>query len=301
MKLTPGDTTHHPLLGEVEVLKVDGDRVACLQKKTDALKWVASWNLKEEIGTEHRLFSEDGGVLDRVRILSYAHHEDDEAVFVAEVLENGRLGMMHGFLCSKVRFAPIERMISLNGVEIPAPETKEPSDISLPEVGTKWRHKNGRTYKVAALANHDPDRSEHYVPTIVYEDVETGRVGCYHASEWSASFSPYKRSITIQVSIPAPETEAPTVGTSYWFISPGSERGVTKTTWCNGPTDYRYLERGLIHLNEENALQAVRALFPNLEKDLRTAPSEPEIIVSDEKLSPFEGLRLSPNDGRDEL
>ena len=140
--------------------------------------------------------------------------------------------------------------------------TPEPE---LPELGTEWVHHSGRIYRVTRIANQNTQRPEQYPVTIVYENVENGTVWSRPASDWTRSFKPRKRTVTINGhEVPAPETQAPKIGTQYWTFRNTDPDLVVSNVWSNDGLDRRLLNRGLVHLSEENALKVGAVLFPVL-------------------------------------
>lgn len=60
--------------------------------------------------------------------------------------------------------------------------------------------------------------------------------------------------------VSAPETEAPEVGTNYWYASPAFSSWAGSSQWCCASFDEWLLKRGLLHLNKEAAVANSKAM-----------------------------------------
>lgn len=68
--------------------------------------------------------------------------------------------------------------------------------------------------------------------------------------------------ITIgDVSFPKPETKAPKEGQNYFMPDPTTTKLYFRSRWDNDECDEQRLERGLVHLTEENAIAHAKALI----------------------------------------
>lgn len=56
----------------------------------------------------------------------------------------------------------------------------------LPEIDSTWKHHNGNTYEIIAIANLETTRPEKYPITIVYEG-ENGKIWSRPFDRWHAS------------------------------------------------------------------------------------------------------------------
>lgn len=66
--------------------------------------------------------------------------------------------------------------------------------------------------------------------------------------------------------VPEPLREAPDTGTGYYVVSIGSASFYFYDTWDAHPLECRALDRGLIHLTAEAAIQHAKALIALSEK-----------------------------------
>lgn len=58
----------------------------------------------------------------------------------------------------------------------------------LPEVGSKWQHRNGNRYEVVMLTNTESSRAA-YPVTVVYKNRDTGSLWSRPAYDWHRSMS----------------------------------------------------------------------------------------------------------------
>ena len=68
------------------------------------------------------------------------------------------------------------------------------------------------------------------------------------------------------VEVPGPERVAPEVGTKYHAIDISSETLCVDLTWDNNRVDRRYLELGIVYLNERDCIAATNALLNALKE-----------------------------------
>lgn len=61
--------------------------------------------------------------------------------------------------------------------------------------------------------------------------------------------------------VPAPETEAPVVGSKYFLAACLYRKFFDKNIWHGGGIDKRWLERGLVFLNKEDAIANAKAML----------------------------------------
>lgn len=90
-------------------------------------------------------------------------------------------------------------------------------------------------------------------------------------SMWNYEFSHHLRikpnTIKIgDIEVPEPLREAPDTGTGYCVVAIGSSSLYFYQTWDAHPSEYRALDRGLIHLTGEAAVQHAKALLAFTEK-----------------------------------
>ena len=77
-------------------------------------------------------------------------------------------------------------------------------------------------------------------------------------------FRPYQEIITVgEISFPKPVSEAPEVGTEYWLTMSYYDHYTTTQSfvWNNDHKDNMFLQRCLIHLSKENAIEHSKALI----------------------------------------
>jgi hypothetical protein len=73
---------------------------------------------------------------------------------------------------------------------------------------------------------------------------------------------PTQRTITIGgVEVPEPEREPLCIGQQYWVVDLASNGPATQHWGDSGVLDCRWLERGMIHLTEENAQAHTDAIY----------------------------------------
>tara|TARA_R110000851_G_scaffold129651_1_gene262719 strand:- start:7533 stop:7910 length:378 start_codon:yes stop_codon:yes gene_type:complete len=63
------------------------------------------------------------------------------------------------------------------------------------------------------------------------------------------------------IEVPAPLTEPPALGTTYFIASPLCDVYFNFTYWDGYKIDMRYLNRGLVHLTKEAAVQNAKAMI----------------------------------------
>ena len=61
-------------------------------------------------------------------------------------------------------------------------------DIKLPEIGSRWRHRNGNLYEVESITNISTERPEKYPVTVVYRG-ENGKLWSRAAADWGRSMT----------------------------------------------------------------------------------------------------------------
>ena len=57
-----------------------------------------------------------------------------------------------------------------------------------PKIDSLWQHKNGNLYQVLLFANVYSDR-EDYPETIIYKNINNGKVYCRKLSDWHRSMT----------------------------------------------------------------------------------------------------------------
>lgn len=66
--------------------------------------------------------------------------------------------------------------------------------------------------------------------------------------------------------VPAPETVPPEEGTDFWIPFVSAEELVNCIRWAKDAENYRFLERGLVHLTKEAAQAHAKALLSFIER-----------------------------------
>lgn len=78
---------------------------------------------------------------------------------------------------------------------------------------------------------------------------------------------PDPKTITINgVEVPGPERVSPEVGTKYHAIDISSKTLCVDLTWNNDSVDRRYLELGIVYLNESDCIAVANALLNALKE-----------------------------------
>jgi hypothetical protein len=78
---------------------------------------------------------------------------------------------------------------SLLSPAIAALEAQAPAvPAVLPEIGSRWTHRNGTPYTVVMIANAETEDAGRYPVTVVYRD-ENGKVWSRAASDWHRSMT----------------------------------------------------------------------------------------------------------------
>lgn len=63
------------------------------------------------------------------------------------------------------------------------------------------------------------------------------------------------------VEVPAPETEAPKISSSYFLADPSYSHFTACYQWGAEKSDFMALERGLVYLNKEDAIARAKAML----------------------------------------
>lgn len=65
----------------------------------------------------------------------------------------------------------------------------KPAPAPVPMPGSVWSHKNGNRYAVVLISNADSERQDKYPATVVYRNVENGKVYNRKLSDWHRSMT----------------------------------------------------------------------------------------------------------------
>lgn len=144
------------------------------------------------------------------------------------------------------------RRVKTTTVNPPEPET--PAEPQLPEVGTVCRYKSYKHSSTVACHIRAVDGSFR----AILQHPQGG---------WDMAKAEDLRPHTITINgveVPAPETQAPKLGTKYWVLHYNAKNEVAEQTWVNDRMDNLWLNRGLVHLSRKNAERVTEVLFPIL-------------------------------------
>lgn len=86
-------------------------------------------------------------------------------------------------------------------------------------------------------------------------------------TEYTLSLTPFVNRILVNdIEVFAPEKEAPRSGRIYFVSDPTNSSWYYTSNWYGSSNDREYLERGLVHLNKDNAIAYAKAMASAGEK-----------------------------------
>lgn len=79
--------------------------------------------------------------------------------------------------------------------------------------------------------------------------------------EYSYEFHFKKQTGSIHVDgLPLPETQAPGIAVDFFVLDLSRSEWCFRSTWAGVPIELSWLDRGLVYLNEEDAITAAKAM-----------------------------------------
>ncbi|MEL4071706.1 hypothetical protein WKW50_16295 [Ochrobactrum sp. GPK 3] len=88
-----------------------------------------------------------------------------------------------------VQFKRIEDEHESSATALESLHLCKPAPTPMPTPGSVWSHKNGNHYAVILISNAESERQDKYPTTVVYQNVENGKVYNRKLSDWHRSMS----------------------------------------------------------------------------------------------------------------